>query len=141
MEYRLLRFFVAVAEELHFTRAAARLRVAQPHLSHEIRQLEREIGVELFVRSKRRVSLSPAGQVFLQRIRVIFDLTEDSIQAAQRASRGEIGRLAVGFNTVASYAIVPNAVAKFRLACPEVELRLVEQHSDEAIDAVRSGQL
>jgi DNA-binding transcriptional LysR family regulator len=75
VEYRHLRFFVAVAEELHFTRASVRLRIAQPHLSQEIRRLEREIGVELFVRTKRSVALTTAGRVFLERVRIVFDDT------------------------------------------------------------------
>lgn len=75
MEYRQLKFFVAVAEELHFTRASARLRIAQPHVSQEIRRLEREIGAELFARTKRSVALTPAGHVFLQHARALLDST------------------------------------------------------------------
>jgi len=141
MEHRHLKFFVAVAEELHFTRAAARLRVAQPHLSHEIRRLESEIGTELFARNKRRVKLTPAGQVFLERVRTVFNVTEDAVRAAQRASSGEIGRLLVGFGSIASYWVMPNAVVQFRLAYPEVEITLTELHSDEGVEAVRTGRL
>jgi DNA-binding transcriptional LysR family regulator len=141
VDYRHLRFFTAVAEELHFTRAAHKLRVAQPHLSHEIRSLEREMGVELFVRTKRSVVLTPAGHVFLERVRALFDATADAVSAAQRASRGETGRLAVGFGSTAGYAVIPDAVARFRRTCPGVELLLTELNSDNVLQALRSGQL
>jgi DNA-binding transcriptional LysR family regulator len=141
MQYRHLKFFIAVAEELHFTRAAARLRVAQPHLSHEIRGLEREIGVKLFMRNNRQVELTSAGRIFLERARSILDATADAARAAQRAERGEIGRLVVGCGSVASYTIVPNAIAKVRRSCPEVEIVLTEYHLDEAVEALRAGRL
>lgn len=141
MEYRHLKFFVAVAEELHFTRAAARLRVAQPHLSHEIRRLEREIGVELFARNNRQVELTAAGRIFLERVRGILDATADAARAAQRADRGVIGRLVVGCGSVAAYTVVPNAIARLRRAYPEVEIVLTEFHSDEGVEALRAGRL
>src|SRR5215468_8057978 len=119
MEYRHLKFFVAVAEELHFTRAAARLRVAQPHLSQEIRRLEREIGVDLFVRTKRSVALTTAGRVFLERIRIVLDDTASAVHAAQRASRGETGRIRLGFVTVAAFSVIPGAIALYRSAYPD----------------------
>jgi DNA-binding transcriptional LysR family regulator len=141
MEYRRLLFFAAVAEELHFTRAASRLRVAQPHLSQEIRGLERDLGVELFTRNRRSVVLTPSGRVFLEKVRVIFNATDDAVRSAQRASRGETGKLSVGFVSVAGYAVVPRAVAKFRRSHPDVELVLSELNSDEGVQAVRSGRL
>jgi DNA-binding transcriptional LysR family regulator len=141
MEYRHLKFFIAVAEELHFTRAAARLRVAQPHLSHEIRRLEREVGVELFARNNRQVELTAAGRTFLERVRGILDATADAARAAQRADRGEIGRLVVGCGSVAAYTVVPNAIARLRRAYPEVEIVLTEFHSDEGVEALRAGRL
>jgi DNA-binding transcriptional LysR family regulator len=141
MEYRHLNFFVAVAEELHFTRASARLRIAQPHLSQEIRRLEHEIGVELFVRTKRSVALTPAGHAFLERVRVVFDNTASAVYAAQRASRGETGRIRIGFVTSAAIRVIPNAAARFRSAFPDVELLLKDIHSEEGIEAVRTGQL
>jgi DNA-binding transcriptional LysR family regulator len=141
VEYRQLKFFIAVAEELHFTRAAARLRIAQPHLSQEIRRLEGEIGVELFARTKRSVALTPAGQIFLKHVRVVLDATADATQAAQRASRGEIGRIRLGFVSTAAFGVVPDAVARFRNAYPDVELLLREFNSDEGFEAVRAGEL
>jgi len=141
VEYRHLKFFVAVAEELHFTRASVRLRIAQPHLSQEIRRLEREIGVELFVRTKRSVALTTAGRAFLERVRIVLDDTADAVHAAQRASRGEIGRIRLGFVTVAAVGVIPDATARFRSAYPDVEVLLKDVHSDEGLEAVRTGQL
>jgi DNA-binding transcriptional LysR family regulator len=141
MDYRRLRYFVAVAEELHFTRAAHRLGVAQPHLSQEIRRLEREIDVELFSRTKRTVSLTPAGRVFLEKVRTVFDATAEAVNAAQRASKGEVGRLALGFVSAAAYAVVPQVVARFRKAYPDVELVLYELNSDEGVELIRHGGL
>jgi DNA-binding transcriptional LysR family regulator len=87
------------------------------------------------------VELTPAGKTFLERARVVLDSTADAARAAQRASRGEIGRLVVGCGSVASYAVVPNAIARLRLAYPEVEIMLTEFHSDEAVEALRMGRL
>jgi len=136
-----LKLFVAVAEELHFTRASVRLRIAQPYLSQEIRRLEREIGVELFVRTKRSVALTPAGHAFLERVRIILDNTADAVRAARRASRGEIGRIRLGFVVTAAVGVIPNAIARFRSAYPDVEVLLNEIRSDEGLEAVRTGQL
>ncbi len=141
MEYRQLKFFVAVAEELHFTRASARLRIAQPYLSREIRRLEREIGVELFVRTKRSVALTTAGRAFLERARIVLDESAGAVYAAQRASRGETGRIRLGFVTVAAVGVIPDATARFRSAYPEVEILLKDVQSDEGLEAVRTGQL
>ena len=141
MEYRRPKFFVAVAEELHFTRASARLSIAQPNLSQEIRRLEREIGVELFVRTKRSVALTPAGHTFLQHVRTVLDATADAVRAAQRASRGEIGRLRLGFVSTAAHGVIPKAIARFRNAYPAVELLLTELNSDEGLEALCAGQL
>jgi DNA-binding transcriptional LysR family regulator len=141
VENRRLKLFVAVAEELHFTRASVRLRIAQPYLSQEIRRLEREIGVELFVRTKRSVALTPAGHAFLERVRIILDNTADAVRAARRASRGEIGRIRLGFVVTAAVGVIPNAIARFRSAYPDVEVLLNEIRSDEGLEAVRTGQL
>jgi len=141
MENRRFKFFVAVAEELHFTRASQRLRIPQPYLSQEIRRLEREIGVELFVRTKRSVALTPAGRTFLEHVRVLLDNTADAVRAAQRASRGEIGRIRLGFTRVAAIGVIPKAIARFRAAHPDVEVLLKDVSSDEGLEAIRSGQL
>src|SRR4051812_46765453 len=97
MELRHLKYFVAVAEELHFGKAAERLYIAQPPLSKQIQKLEQELGVSLLVRTKRSVRLTPAGEAFLQEARQILAQTERCVQEARRAGNGEIGRLSVGF--------------------------------------------
>src|SRR5438445_13900230 len=97
VELRQLRYFVAVAEELHFGHAAQRLRIAQPALSRQIQSLEKELLVQLLFRNRRRVQITPAGQVFLDRARLILARVEDSVLAAQRAHGGESGWLDLGF--------------------------------------------
>jgi DNA-binding transcriptional LysR family regulator len=97
MDVKQMRYFVAVAEELHFTRAAARLRIAQPPLSQFIRRMESDIGVKLFERTKRRVALTDAGKVLLGEARAILTRTEFAVQQVKRAERGEVGHLRVGF--------------------------------------------
>ena len=141
MEHRHLRFFLAVAEELHFTRAAAALNIAQPHLSQEIKRLEGEMGVELFRRTKRHVELTPAGEVFLERVRQIFDARDDAIHAAQRAGRGETGTLNVAFATSASFDVVPRALSRFRQSHPDVDVWLEDLFSDRGIEALLDGRM
>src|SRR3712207_3784208 len=109
MEQRHLRRFVAVAEELHFTRAAARLGIPQPALSLQIRQLEAEVGVALFRRTKRRVELTAAGQVLLTEARRALAQLDWAVDAARRAEQGEVGRLALGFVGPATYSVLPRS--------------------------------
>src|SRR6185369_8583533 len=107
-ELRHLHYFIAVAEELHFGRAAARLHIAQPPLSQQIRRLEEELGVLLFERSQRRqVKLTEAGVAFLREARLVLAQAEQATQAAQRASRGQEGHLTVGFVGSVSFVILP----------------------------------
>jgi DNA-binding transcriptional LysR family regulator len=138
MELRHLRYFVAVAEELHFGRAASRVGIAQPPLSKQIQQLEDEIGVKLFKRTKRRVSLTHAGETFLKDARQALDLSERAIRSAQRADRGEIGRLVVGFVGSATYSFLPYALRSFRSRFPHVELFLRELTTYEQLDGLHT---
>ena len=109
MELRHLRYFVAVAEELHFRRAAERLHMSQPPLSQQIRRLEEEVGATLLVRNQRRVELTAAGTAYLARAREILHAVEDAAREARRVQRGEVGRLAVGFVGSALYSVVPSS--------------------------------
>ena len=142
IQHRHLRFFIAVAEELHFTRAAARLRVAQPHLSLEIRRLEEELEVPLLVRDRRRVQLTAAGQAFLDHARLVLAGTVSAVRAAQRAHRGETGCVRVGFVTSVGFGVVlPDAVRRFRTERPDVEIVLNEHNSDVQVELLANGQL
>jgi DNA-binding transcriptional LysR family regulator len=139
MELRHLRYFVAVAEELHFSRAAERLHMAQPPLSQQIRQLEAELGVTLFHRVKRRVTLTGAGQVFLDETYRTLAQAEQACRAAQRAQRGEVGRLVVGFVGSASRHFVPAMLRTYRARYPHVEVVLHEVSTTAQVQALQDG--
>ena len=124
MELRHLRYFVAVAEERHFGRAAERLHIAQPPLSQQIRRLEAEVGAPLLHRTTRSVELAPAGEVLLGRARDILAAVDAAADDARRAARGEFGRLAIGFTGSATYALLPAVAAALRAALPGVALDL-----------------
>lgn len=142
IQHRHLRFFIALAEELHFTRAAARLRVAQPHLSLEVRRLEDAVGVPLVARDRRRVLLTPAGRAFLLHARRVLDDTDSAVSAALRAHRGETGSLRVGFVSSAGLGVVlPDAVRRFRTERPDVQMVLNEHNSDEQVELITQGRL
>jgi DNA-binding transcriptional LysR family regulator len=141
MELRHLHYFVAVAEELHFGRAARRLLIAQPPLSQQIQKLEEELGVQLFRRTKRRVELTEAGQVFLQEARQALAQVEQAVIAVRRASGGEIGRLTVGFVGSASYEILPALIRRFHERFPDVELVLREATTSQQVRALHEGRI
>src|SRR5262245_16430318 len=124
MELRHLRALIAVAEELHFGKAAARLHISQPPLSRQIRQLEAELGIELFHRTKRQVELTEAGRVFLDEVRGILAQTDRAKQLATRMSRGEIGRLKVGVTTMYPTVEIVKAICLFGKRCPHVHLEI-----------------
>jgi DNA-binding transcriptional LysR family regulator len=142
MELRHLRYFVAVAEELHFGRAAARLHIAQPPLSRQIRDLEREIGTPLFDRGPRGVDLTHAGAAFLPEARLVLAQAERAQRTAQRAARGETGRLRVGFVEAATHSgILPDVLSFFRMHLPSIGLSLLEMDSSQQADALREGRI
>jgi DNA-binding transcriptional LysR family regulator len=124
VELRHLRYFVAVAEERHFGRAAARLHIAQPPLSQQIRRFEAELGEPLLYRTTRSVELAPAGEVLLERGREILAAVDAAIDDARRAARGEYGRLAIGFTGSCTYAMLPALAAAMRQELPGVVLDL-----------------
>lgn len=141
MELRHLRYFIAVAEELHFGRAAARLGIAQPPLSMQIRDLERELGARLFARTNRRVTLTEAGRVFLDGARRTIAQLEDATLQARLAGRGEIGELRIGYVSSATYQVLPYLLRAFRDVNPGVVMRLHMATSLEQTAALREGRL
>ena len=136
MELRHLRSFVAVAEELHFGRAATRTFVAQPALSKQIAALERELDVRLFVRDRRQVALTAAGRTLLSDARRLLAQSDAAGDRARAAGRGATGTLRLGFIAPALYALLPPLLRGFRARYPEVGLVLEEMHNREAVDAV-----
>jgi DNA-binding transcriptional LysR family regulator len=141
MELRHLRYFVAVAEELHFGRAAVRLHMAQPPLSQQIKQLEEELGFQLFHRTKRSVTLTAAGERFLGETRLIFSRLDQAIAQGRRTSRGELGELAIGFVGSASYSVLPPILQQFGQQFPAVELTLRELTTNLQIEALRENRI
>jgi LysR family transcriptional regulator, benzoate and cis,cis-muconate-responsive activator of ben and cat genes len=141
IELRHLRYFVAVAEELHFGRAAERLHVTQPGLSQQIQALERALGVALFARTSRRVELTPAGAVLLAEGRRALGQTERALERARRAGRGELGRLTVAAIGSATYDVVPAVLREHRRRYPDVELVLREMSTGAQVNALRAGEV
>ncbi len=142
MELRHLRYFLAVAEELNFTRAARRIGIGQPPLSNQIRDLEDEIGAPLFRRMPHGVELTEAGQVFLPEARAIVAKAGQAKTLALRAARGELGRLRVGFTGSAAFSpIVPSSVRSFRRTYPEIDLTLEEAHTTRLLERLGAEEL
>jgi DNA-binding transcriptional LysR family regulator len=141
MEIRHLRYFVAVAEELHFGRAAQRLHIQQPPLSRQIQDLESELGFPLFERSRRRVELTPAGTALLGRARQVFDALEVAIHDARSASEGESGRLVVGYPSSLAYSGLTELLRAFRTRFPSVEISLRELPPADQVDGLKAGSL
>src|SRR2546427_1663562 len=142
MELRHLRYFVHVAEEQHYGRAAERLRVAQPALSRQIQDLEEEIGFRLFDRLPRGVKISAAGKSFLDDARRILQQINEATARAKRVASGQSGTLRVGFvESISWHGVVPDSFRQFRERQPDVELQLKPLSSAEQIEAVRTGQL
>ncbi|SFE78699.1 transcriptional regulator, LysR family [Variovorax sp. OK212] len=142
MEMRHLRYFVAVAEELSFTRAARRLHIAQPPLSTQIRLLEEELETQLFERDKRHVFLTEAGRHFLERARGILADTESAKTEVRSAALGEIGRIVLGYTNSAMFLpALPRAVRSFCAKHPKVKVALHEMTSLDQLDAVHMRRL
>ena len=142
MELRHLRYFVAVGEEEHYARASRRLGVAQPALSRQIQDLEKEIGFKLFERLPRGVKLNAAGKLFLEDAGRILQSIGEATARAARVARGQSGTLRVGFPENASWhGVVPDSFRRFREQQPDAELQLQPMPSLEQLNAIRSGRL
>ncbi|MCS0502683.1 LysR substrate-binding domain-containing protein [Ancylobacter mangrovi] len=142
MDLRHLRYFTALAEELHFGRAAQRLGISQPPLSQQIHALELELGAELFIRTSRRVELTEAGRLFLAEARAVLSRAEQALIVGQRAGRGEIGELRIGFTASAPLAsIMPTLIHTFREQRPDVHLTLREMLSHQQMQELLDGSL
>jgi len=142
MELRHLRYFLAVAEQLNFTRAAKSLHISQPPLTQQIRHLEEQLGVSLFDRSMYRIQLTDAGKVFVSEVRRILMDVQRAVTLAQRAAAGAIGRVRVGFTESASFnPLVTSAFRDFRVAQPDVEMSLEEHPSTELAAALRDNRI
>jgi DNA-binding transcriptional LysR family regulator len=140
MELRHLRYFIAVAEELHFGRAAQRLRITQPPLSFQIQSLERELGVQLFIRG-RTIELTEPGRVLLDEARRTIEAADSAARAARAAGRSTAGRLKVGYPAMTVSGLVPNALRTFQLCHPDVAVEPVVAHTGAHLDALAAGEL
>jgi DNA-binding transcriptional LysR family regulator len=141
MELTHLRYFIAVAEELHFGRAAKRVHIAQPPLSQSIRKLEDELGTALFIRTSRKVELTSAGSLFLEEARAIVSRAENSVQAMRQYAGGSKGCLALGFNEPAINTFLSTAIREFIRKYPEVKLSLFELETAEQLKALSERRI
>ena len=141
VELKRLRCFVAVAEELHFGRAAVRMHMAQPPLSVQIRRLEDAVGVALLSRGTRHVALTSAGRTLYEHACRILAQTEAAIVATRQVARGEAGNLSVGFVSTADYGLLPQIVRAYRTRHPGVVLQLREMTTDGQLEALRQNSL
>ncbi|SEK72483.1 transcriptional regulator, LysR family [Stigmatella aurantiaca] len=142
MELRHLRYFAVLAEELHFARAAKRLRIGQPALSMQLKALEEELETRLLERTRRHVALTEAGRLFLEQARQLLEHAERAAQIAKRAGRGELGRIGIGYSVNAAYSgILAKTLKAFRQRAPDVELLLHELHPHDQIEALLEGRI
>ena len=141
MEIRRLRYFLAVAEELHFGRAAARLDIAQPPLSRQIAQLEAEIGVDLFDRSRSQIRLTQAGSVLQAHVAQLLEQLDDAIAQTRSIGSGRAGRLRIGFSDCASFGPLPRLTQDYRTRYPEVDLALAPYSAGLLARALIQGEI
>lgn len=141
MDLRQIESFVAVAEELHFGRAAKRIHRSQPAISQQIKRLEQELGFELLTRAQRRVELTAAGATFLEHARRVLDDVDQMVTASTRTASGRTGAVRIGHVGSALFEIVPAVVRAMRTDAPDVHLTLIEQRTDEQLAAIRHGRL
>jgi DNA-binding transcriptional LysR family regulator len=141
MDIRQLRYFITVAEHLNFTKAANQLYVAQSAISHQIADLEEQVGVKLFIRNKRSVQLTPAGAVFLKEAMEIVEKTSGAIAKAKQTDAGLIGSLSIGFLSVHVRSFLPQVIKQFRELYPKVELHLNHYPSKMLKESLEEGEI
>ncbi|QSI30706.1 LysR family transcriptional regulator [Variovorax sp. RKNM96] len=141
IDLRAWRQFVAVAEELHFGRAALRLHMTQPPVTQAIAQLEKTLGVVLFDRTRRRVALTPAGEALLPDVRELLARAQALPARARAAAAGQVGRVRIAFVSTVGFEQLPAWVREFRVLCPEVALELVEATGDVQLEAFARGEI
>jgi DNA-binding transcriptional LysR family regulator len=141
VEIRLMRYFIAVAEELSFTRAAKRLHMAVPPLSVQIRRLEQEIGAQLLTRDGRKIALTAAGEVFLHEARRTLAQVHRTITLTRRVAGGDTGSLEIGYNAVAEFGLLPQIIDAFREKWPKVHLALHGMRTPDQLEALRRDEL
>lgn len=141
IDLRRLRYFVAVAEELSFRRAAERLRMAQPPLSSQIKQLEGELEVRLFDRIGRGVRLTEAGEFLLDEARRLLVQVGQTVDMTRRVGNGEVGRLAIGFLPSVGHGVLPSVLREFRARFPEVDLQLRELNPDQQVQELHHKRI
>jgi DNA-binding transcriptional LysR family regulator len=141
MELRHLKYFIAVAEELHFARAARRLHIVQPALSKQIKLLEQELGFPLFYRTKQRVELLDAGHVFLDEARRVLRQTENAVESARRTHAGQSGRLLIAFHASAAFEVLPRMLRTYRRLYPDVMVQLSEVTTNREAELLLNSPL
>ncbi|RYG53052.1 LysR family transcriptional regulator [bacterium] len=141
MNFRHIEYFLAVAEDLNFSRAAKRLRLSQPPLSKSIQQLEKELGIQLFLRDKRSVQLTAAGKAYRERILPIFDLLDQARLAGQMAQAGRTGELRVGFLSPLFYNAVPNLLLQYRQQSPDVQVNIIDMMPRAQIESLMESKI
>ena len=141
IELRHLRYLVALADEQNFSRAAKRLHMAQPGLSHHVAELEKQIGAQLVDRTRRPVQLTPAGQALATEGRRILAAFAEAVEFARRTARGEVGRLRMGAVGSATFEVLPRLLRTYRARFPDVQLLVREMSTPGQIDAVRQGEI
>jgi DNA-binding transcriptional LysR family regulator len=141
MEFRVLRSFIVLAEELHFRRASERLGIVQPALSMQIKSLEEELGVQVFVRDRRGVQLSPAGHLFLPGARATLEQAQRAVQQVHASERGEIGRLRIGFISSVLPWYLPALIRRLHSLYPQIELDLKDMPTPDQIRNIKEKRL
>ncbi|WP_445400608.1 DNA-binding transcriptional regulator HcaR [Zobellella sp. An-6] len=141
MELRHLRYFVTVAEELSFSKAASRLYTSQPSLSQQIKDLETELGVKLFNRTKRKVELTEEGEVFLRETRLTLAQAEKAVSITRQVAQAKAFRLAIGFVPVAEMNVFPHILPAFRILYPDLSVELKSLNNQQQIERLRNGEL